>query len=428
MSRVVACAGLSERRNRAWYEERVPPHATRPRGVTPVRSYSLTHLDDHVLLRDLAALVARDRATTAALLAHLAEVDTRRLYAPAGYPSMHGYCVGELRLSEDSAYKRIRAARAARDFPAIFAAVADGRLHLSAVVMLSSYLTAENADELLAAAAHKSKSELEQLLAERFPRPDAATCVQTVSPGAAPDFRQLAPGPVGAHEQLAARPVEAPSPHPRLSPLSPGRYALQLTIGQATHDKLRHAQALLGHALPSGDIAQVLDRALDALIARLEQRKFAATTRPRAGRSSTDPRHVAAEVRRAVWARDGGRCTFVSECGRPARRARGSSSTTWTRWRAGARRRWRTSGCAAGCTTTSRRSACSGLRSCSTSARRLGVPPRRPGVPRRALAVRQRKLGSARLRKPERVPRKKRGRARSPRPKRGHARASGPRR
>jgi hypothetical protein len=136
------------------------------------------------------------------------------------------------------------------------------------------------------------------------------------SPGSA--GLQLAPGPVGAHGQLAARPVEAPSSHPRLAPLSPGRYALQLTIGQGTHDKLRYAQALLGHALPTGDLAQVLDRALDALIARLEQRKFAATTRPRAGqrRSSANPRHVPAEVRRAVWARDGGRCTFVSESGR----------------------------------------------------------------------------------------------------------------
>ncbi|MBI5709217.1 MAG: hypothetical protein HZC42_02790 [Candidatus Eisenbacteria bacterium] len=82
--------------------------------------YSLSHLPDPVLLRELATLVARDRATTAALLARLAEVDARRLYAPAGHPSMFSYCVHELRLSEDAAYKRIQAARLARRFPVLF--------------------------------------------------------------------------------------------------------------------------------------------------------------------------------------------------------------------------------------------------------------------------------------------------------------------
>jgi hypothetical protein len=68
--------------------------------------------------------------------------------------------------------RTLHAARAARQFPAIFAALADGRLHLSAVVMLAPYLTEENVDELLAAAAHKSKSELDQLFAQRFPHAD----------------------------------------------------------------------------------------------------------------------------------------------------------------------------------------------------------------------------------------------------------------
>ncbi|MEO5617728.1 MAG: HNH endonuclease, partial [Candidatus Eisenbacteria bacterium] len=135
-----------------------------------MKRFSLSHLSNQVLLRSLTALIVQDRATTADLLAHIAEVDARELYLPAAYPSMFAYCVGELRLSEDAAFKRIHAARAARRFPAVFAALAEGRLHLSAVAMLAPHLTGETADELLAAAAHKSKSEIEKLLAERFPR------------------------------------------------------------------------------------------------------------------------------------------------------------------------------------------------------------------------------------------------------------------
>src|SRR2546425_3665525 len=145
-------------------------------------SYSLSHVSDRDLLRNLACLVAKDRNTTAELLAHIAEVDPRRLYVPAGFPSMFLYCVHELHLSEESAFKRIRAARTARQFPAIFSAVADGRLHLSAVVTLAPHLTEDTADELLAAAAHKTRAEIEQLLAQWFPRPDLPARLAISSP------------------------------------------------------------------------------------------------------------------------------------------------------------------------------------------------------------------------------------------------------
>src|SRR6266487_905015 len=151
-----------------------------------MRAYALSHLTDCELLRGLHSLVAQDRVTTARLLAHIAECDARRLYLPAAYPSMFAYCVHELRLSEDATYKRIQAARVARQFPVIFEAVADGRLHLTAVGLLAPYLTPENAAGLLAAAAHRTKSEIEQLLARRFPRSEAFGLVAALpssSPG-----------------------------------------------------------------------------------------------------------------------------------------------------------------------------------------------------------------------------------------------------
>ncbi len=280
-------------------------------------TYSLSHLSDRALLRDLAAVVAQDRATTAHLLAHIAEVDARQLYLPAAYPSMFAYCVGELRLCEQAAFKRIRAARTARQFPAIFPALAAGRLHLSAVVLLTPYLTPENADELLAAAAHHNKSEIELLLAQRFPRPEVPARVQAIPVAASPALPTdpLSPGTVEVSS-------EQPAPRAKVAPLAPQRFALQLTIGQSTCEKLRYAQALLGHQIPAGEIAAVIDRALDALIGQLEKSKFAATRRPRPRtRRATARRTIPAEVKRAVWERDGGQCTFVSDTGQrcPAR-------------------------------------------------------------------------------------------------------------
>jgi hypothetical protein len=114
--------------------------------------------------------------------------------------------------------------------------------------------------------------------------------------------------------RITAQPPAAP---PVIAPLAPDRYRLQLTISGDTLEKLRLAKDLLRHAIPSGDDAQVLDRALTALLIELARRKFAATDAPGTSRG-TGPgsRHVSAEVRRAVWLRDLGRCAFVGTDGR----------------------------------------------------------------------------------------------------------------
>jgi hypothetical protein len=256
------------------------------------------HLGNPALLRRIEAEAANDCRSTATLIALIAEVDRRRLYLPEGFPSMFAYCVHKLHLSPAAALKRIDVARAARKCEAILDAVAEGRLHLTGVLLLAPHLTPENAGELLAAATHKTRSEIERLLAARFPRPDLPTRVQAITPpltlGTA-----AAPGDVQERSKsLAPGRVDSPAPRPKVTPLSAQTFALQVTIGASSHDKLRYAQALLGHAVPSGEIAAVLDRALDALIEQLEKRKFGASSRPRpSGRSSANPRHIPAGVK-----------------------------------------------------------------------------------------------------------------------------------
>ena len=158
---------------------------------------SRSQLSNQALLDGLATRLAHDCTNTTEILADLAETDARRLYLPSGYDSMFSFCVGQFHMSEDVAYKRIKAARAARRFPAIFEAVATGRLHLSAVVLLAPHLTEHTAKELLAAAVHRTKAEVERLLAERFPQPDVRAWVEAIPPAPPiPPSGQQAPGPV----------------------------------------------------------------------------------------------------------------------------------------------------------------------------------------------------------------------------------------
>jgi len=302
-----------------------------------MRNWALAHVPDDVLLRELPVQASRERGATAVLLAHLAEVDARGLFRAAAYSSMFAYCVGELRMSEDAAYKRIRAARTARRFPVLFDMVADGRLHLAAIGLLSPHLTDGNVEELLSAAIGRTRSELEILLVRGLPAASggcgpegdswpAATgpgLLLDPSPGMHPDrttgSESLAPGPVALPEQVtSASPEVPPSRRSRLVPLARGGFELRLDIPASTHAKLRRAQDLLSHAVPSGDVAEVLDRALDALIVKLERRRYASTDRPpeAPSRPTRSARHVPAAVKRAVRQRDGDRCTFTSAGGR----------------------------------------------------------------------------------------------------------------
>src|SRR5688500_13655110 len=101
-------------------------------------------LSDDALLARCEQLAARARETTVELIAHLAEVQRRRLYRGPGTGSLYGYCRQVLRMSEHAAYHRMRVARAVLDFPLVLDLLADGSMNLTTVRILAPHLTATN--------------------------------------------------------------------------------------------------------------------------------------------------------------------------------------------------------------------------------------------------------------------------------------------
>jgi hypothetical protein len=145
------------------------------------RRASLKSLSDDALLRRLSALTRDSRRVEADLVAHIAEVDARRLYAREAAPSMFAYCTDVLHLSEPEAYLRIAVARASRQHPMLLTVLAEGRLHLSGIAKLAPHLTPENRETLLKRAVHRSKREIEELVAELAPRPDAPATMRKLA-------------------------------------------------------------------------------------------------------------------------------------------------------------------------------------------------------------------------------------------------------
>jgi hypothetical protein len=340
------------------------------------RTHSLTSFSDDELLRRLSDLLGQSRRDEAELVAHIGEVDKRRLYARQASPSMFAYCTEVLHLSEAEAYLRIAAARASREHPLLLTMLSDGRLHLTAIAKLAPHLTRQNREALLERATHRSKREIEELVAELSPRPDAPAVMRklpdrragTTSPAVqlGPDAevlslgwrpeegtsidRQLRPDEVAAHKPelrpdgvatrepelrpdgVAAGGVEplppeaalrSASPRPRLAqvePLAPGRYKVQFTASAALHDKLERLRALMRSSVPDGDLAAIVEQAVTEKLQRLEARRFARTQAPRKtlAQSETSPttRRIPAAVRRVVYERDEGRCRYVDDEGR----------------------------------------------------------------------------------------------------------------
>jgi hypothetical protein len=298
---------------------------------------SLAALTDDELLRRLFDLLRQSRRVESDLVAHIGEVDQRRLYVREACTSMFAYCTGILHLSEAEAYLRISVARAAREHPLLLVMLADGGLHLSGIAKLAPHLTHENRDALLARATHCSKREIVELVAEIAPRQEAPTLVRPLSPARVelpssnersgaelrPDgVRSISEGfdqPRLAPEATSCGHVSTASPAARVEPLGSSRYRIHFTASATLHHKLERLRALSRPEVPDGDLAAVIERAVTEKLERLEARRYAKTRiRKTLSETRTAPssRHVPAAVKRAVNEHDGDQCSYVSESGR----------------------------------------------------------------------------------------------------------------
>jgi hypothetical protein len=322
-----------------------------------IHSHSARDLPNDELLTRVRHLASRERGVTAELVAHLAELEARRLHLVAGYGSMFAYCHGALSLTDHEAYNRIEAARAAQRFPIVLELLTAGTVSLTTVRLLAPHLTPGNHVQVLESARGLRRPQVEELVARlapkadvpvsvrKLPAPAAETCAVSPAiapavapPSTAPAAKAIASSPLTTTPPAQRPPASALAPTPRaaVSPLSPDRYKLQLTISGATLEKLRQAKDLLRHAHPSGDEAAIIDRALTLLLADVMKKKHGITDRPVPtkttqvvldGPSNETTAHQApkwrrtrqkarAAVRRAVTVRDGAHCAFVGAGGR----------------------------------------------------------------------------------------------------------------
>src|SRR6478735_5136622 len=279
--------------------------------------YRLKSLADDELLAGLSRIVGQRNQITAEFLAYLAELDERQIFLDLGFSSLFEYCLETLGLCESTAGRHIAAARVCRNHPQVFALVASGALHASALSLLRKHLSPENAAELFELCTHRSTRKVEELLAGRFPRPDVRDLVRRLTrfaiPGGVPAQAGLTldverPSETKPTEALPREPsvplqtafVESRAREPattlgalgapealkpsRFEPLSPDRYGVHFTADGEFRELLERVRGLAGHRLPSGDLMTLLKRGLEAYERELAKERFAVGRKPRRSR------------------------------------------------------------------------------------------------------------------------------------------------
>ncbi|HEX7672004.1 MAG TPA: HNH endonuclease signature motif containing protein [Polyangiaceae bacterium] len=290
---------------------------------------SLEHLADDALLETVRRLTARSNVGLAELLAHLGEVELRGIHRTRACASLYTYCLYELRMSEDAAFRRAKAARLVRRHPDVRDAIAKGELHLTGLLMIAPYLSGERHAEVLGRARFRSKRELLRLVAEIDPKPAVPSLVEPIGPSpagrasyAAHVESMMGPvrelpfggrpedwidehametdeahtGPEGpawseprSNEERSGH--DAPSAAARsANDARPLHYKVQFTASQRYVDLLEEALALLAREKPRPDLPDVQLRALELLVAKLrrERRGEASEAKATASERSAD--------------------------------------------------------------------------------------------------------------------------------------------
>lgn len=282
-----------------------------------LRALSSVHL-----VQTLKTLVQEERRLLVQVLQCLREIERRMLYAERGYGSLYEFCVQELGYSESTAYRRISSMRLLKTLPEETRVETErklktGELSLTSVSQLQGFFQAERRERKKEYTPEEKSHWLKQ--AEGVSKRDLERKLAKIQPAIQSAERERLLGPDEVEIRFVAS-AELVRKFTRLRGFLAHRgfsttYAqLFETISDLAIQQLDPASPLKPKkpAMSLAPEKQVANPPEDPS-ARLESGRVLSESRAISTESRATPfegRAIPSEIRRSVWRRDQGQCTY----------------------------------------------------------------------------------------------------------------------
>ena len=277
----------------------------------------ISKLKDKELVEQFGVLVRGEKEATASVVAHLSEIDRRKLYAAEGYPSLFSYCVEKYHYSESEAFLRIQAARFSQNFPEVLNFLEKDKMTLTTIKLISPYLTRDNKEVIFKEVDQKSTREAEKVLATLFPQEEEVL----------DSIRKL---PSEKTAQILTRCATSTLVKKEaIKPLTSKRFKVEFSASEELTKKIQRAKEILRHKYPQGKIEDILNEALELLLEKkdperkIHQKEVSQKEKETSQSMSLSPsdtgvkkRYIPEKIKQAVWKRDEGHCSYVSPDGK----------------------------------------------------------------------------------------------------------------
>ena len=255
----------------------------------------LQKLSDQELIDNLKILIHDEREILTAILHHIKEVESRKLYLAKGCSSLFNYLTQGLGYSESAAYRRIQAMRLMKSVPEVEDKLETGELSLSVASQLQTYFHQED---------KKRKEEQKALVTQE----EKHAVIQTLQGISARECEQ----------KLAELSPETALPKQKIRPITDKKVLIQFTADRELVTKLNKLKNLWSHQNPEGNLETLIGKLADLALEKADPERKPERKSPRLPTSeapSISPakkpsRYIPQRLRDRIWKRDQGKCQY----------------------------------------------------------------------------------------------------------------------
>jgi len=307
---------------------------------------NISKLSSDNLLKKFSVVVSREREVIVDVIIHLSEIAKRKLHAREGFSNIHAYLQKTFLYSGGATYRRMQAVKLSARFPEVLAYLSQGKLNLTSICLIEPHVTFSNGKRIIEQVLGKTKQEIEVFLADTFQvkpkqmqdkmrqlpvikkRVPVQEChsereTRRISNSAAENSTE------NSHvEKIDGRTSKE---NMRYQTVEIRRVKVEFVVDEKVAKKIERAKEVLRHKFPEGKLEDIIDQALEDLlekrdvvrkvrrmaekqkVQRVEQK---VSKTPVNGKSKQiETRYIPASIRRLVWQRDTGQCSYKSPNG-----------------------------------------------------------------------------------------------------------------